>query len=112
MSDLTKLTLASLGSQLLAISVIYLAAIEFKGEAPDFYIFMFAVPVGFMVTAVPISPGGIGVGQAAFYFLFSKATGEPTDVGALGLTVLQSCHFVIGLFGFLIFSAQSQRKKP
>jgi uncharacterized protein (TIRG00374 family) len=102
--ELVKLCLASLGSQLIAIAIIYLAAIEFKNEAPDFYIFMFAVPVGFMVTAIPISPGGVGVSQAAFYFLFSKATGEPTDTGALGLTLLQCCQFLIGFIGFLIFS--------
>jgi uncharacterized protein (TIRG00374 family) len=110
-SDLVKLTMASVGSQLLAIAVIYLAALEFAGTAPDFYIFMFAVPVGFMVTSVPIAPGGVGVGQAAFYFFFTKSTGTPTDTGALGLTLLQCCHFLIGFTGFLIFSLERLKKE-
>ena len=37
--------------------------------------YFFLVPVGTVVQALPISPAGIGVGQAAFFFLFNHYLG-------------------------------------
>jgi uncharacterized protein (TIRG00374 family) len=61
--------------------------------------YFFAVPVGFMVTAIPISPAGIGIGQAAFYYLFNLATGTTTSLGATAITAFQCLQFLVGLFG-------------
>ena len=35
--------------------------------------FFLVVPLGLVATAIPISPAGIGVGQAAFFALFQLA---------------------------------------
>lgn len=66
-------------------------------------IYFFVVPIGFMLTAVPISPGGIGVGQAAFLFLFQRAMGVPTEIGVIAITGFQFYQFIWGLLGIYYF---------
>jgi glycosyltransferase 2 family protein len=69
--------------------------------APDvrWTAYFFCVPIGMMLTAIPISPGGVGVGQAAFYFLFTLYTGEKSDLGPTLMTIYQMFSFVCGLAG-------------
>jgi uncharacterized protein (TIRG00374 family) len=59
-------------------------------------------PFGFLATILPISPAGIGVGQAAFYYLFKEVAGNG-EFGVLLITFYQAVQFVVGLFGGLIF---------
>jgi len=66
-------------------------------------IYFFVIPVGFMLTAVPISPGGIGVGQAAFLFLFQKAFNFETDFGSISVTGFQFYQLLWGLLGAYFF---------
>jgi len=44
---------------------------------------MFAVPMGFVVSAVPIAPAGVGVGQVAFLYLFQTYMGNSSSFGAI-----------------------------
>lgn len=75
-------------------------------------IYFFVVPIGFMITAIPISPAGIGVGQAAFYYLFNAALHFETPVGSSTVTFWQAMMFIISLIGafFYIRSPKSQNK--
>jgi uncharacterized protein (TIRG00374 family) len=77
-----------------------------------FSIYFFVVPIGFMITAIPISPAGIGVGQAAFYYLFNAALHFETPVGSSTVTFWQAMMFVISLIGafFYIRSPKNQDK--
>ncbi len=59
-------------------------------------------PFGFLATILPISPAGIGVGQAAFYYLFKEVAGNG-EFGVLLITFYQAVQFVVGLFGGLVF---------
>lgn len=61
--------------------------------------YFFVVPVGFMVTAIPISPAGVGVGQAAFYFFFNLVQKNPTHLGSSAITAYQIFVFIYGLIG-------------
>lgn len=61
--------------------------------------YFFVVPIGFMVTAVPVSPAGVGVGQAAFYYLFNLVTGHESSVGTSTITATQILQFAFGLIG-------------
>lgn len=74
--------------------------------------YFFVVPIGIMVTAVPISPAGVGVGQAAFYFLFGLAQPESAQLGAIGITAMQMFYFIYGLAGawFYVSSKPSELK--
>lgn len=69
----------------------------------EFYKYFIIVPVGFIVTALPLTPGGVGIGQAAFYFLFELYSPGTGVVGSTGITTLQLMQFIIGLFGAWIF---------
>ncbi|MGE4132367.1 MAG: lysylphosphatidylglycerol synthase transmembrane domain-containing protein [Bdellovibrionales bacterium] len=70
---------------------------------------LFAVPMGFVVTAVPIAPAGIGVGQVAFHYLFETYLAKPTSFGTTAITAFQLavvCWAVVGAFFYL------RRKRP
>jgi uncharacterized protein (TIRG00374 family) len=64
-----------------------------------FSTYFFVVPIGFMITAIPISPAGIGIGQAAFYYLFNLALGTKSSLGATTVTAFQCLQFLTGLMG-------------
>ena len=109
-TELLKLFLLSLGSQLCSILFFMLTAYKLA----DFQYpgaFFFSVPVGFMVMAVPLAPGGIGIGQAAFYYLFTKAFGRPTEIGTVGVTGFQAFQIAYGMIGAGLF-VLLKRAKP
>jgi uncharacterized membrane protein YbhN (UPF0104 family) len=81
---------------------VYVGSLVYEGQIP-LAIYFFAVPVGFMATAIPISPGGVGVGQAAFYFLFNTAYGKTTDVGSATITAFQAVLFCLSLLGAIAY---------
>ena len=61
--------------------------------------YFFVVPTGMMVMAIPIAPAGVGVGQAAFYYLFNITSGFESSVGSVLITAYQIFQFVFGLLG-------------
>lgn len=67
--------------------------------------FAFAVPLGLMVMALPISPAGVGVGQAAMLYFFSVMSENSGNLGANAITVYQVVSFFVSLIGagFFIF---------
>lgn len=71
--------------------------------------FLFAVPLGFIVSALPIAPAGIGVGQYAFLALFRMYSGVETNLGQTGITAFQVTLFLWGLLGGYIYL---KKKKP
>ena len=99
----------SLGAQVTQILLFMVVASQLVPEMPSASVFFFAVPVGFMVTAVPIAPAGIGIGQAAFLYLFSKAMGTETNLGAVGITAFQAFQLLYGLLGAVFFVLLKKR---
>jgi uncharacterized protein (TIRG00374 family) len=73
--------------------------------------YFLVAPLGFMATAIPVSPAGVGIGQAAFYFLFNLYSGETTDLGPTVITAVQVGTFVFGLIG-AFFYMQRKEKMP
>ena len=71
--------------------------------------YFLVAPLGFMATAVPIAPAGVGVGQAAFYFLFNIYTGHATDLGPTVITALQVAQFISGLLGAYFYMQRKER---
>jgi uncharacterized protein (TIRG00374 family) len=67
-----------------------------------YWILFLIFPFGFLATIIPISPAGIGVGQAAFSFLFEKVA-QNGEFGVLVITYFQAVQFLVGLLGGLIF---------
>jgi uncharacterized membrane protein YbhN (UPF0104 family) len=80
----------------------YYIAFRSLGTAEDVspaYFFLL-VPLGFVATAVPLSPGGIGVGQAAFFALFRIVSSSHATAAADAFTVYQFAAILISLSGF------------
>jgi glycosyltransferase 2 family protein len=65
--------------------------------------YLMVVPLGLVTTALPVSPGGIGVGQAAFYALFSLVPGATGAMGANTCTVFQCVTLLMNLTGLAFY---------
>jgi uncharacterized membrane protein YbhN (UPF0104 family) len=99
----------SVGNQILTVAfVAAIARVMGITEIP-LAAYFFLVPIGMVVTALPISPAGVGVGQAAFYFLFSLYLGKQSQFGPTAMTVMQATNFAMGMIGAVFYLL---RKKP
>ncbi|RME18178.1 MAG: UPF0104 family protein, partial [Bdellovibrio sp.] len=57
--------------------------------------YFFVVPIGMLITAIPLSQGGVGVGQVAMMYLFGVFTGiKDLVVGQVGITMFQLTLFL------------------
>lgn len=61
--------------------------------------FFLVVPLGMVTNAVPISPGGVGVGQAAFFTLFQIVAPQYAAAAANAMTVFQVMVILLCLSG-------------
>jgi uncharacterized protein (TIRG00374 family) len=95
--------LLSLLSQVLAIVLIWWLGENLGFDGIPIGLYFAVVPIGFMVTAVPISPAGVGVGQMAFFFLFNLFLGHESQVGPAVITAFQVLNFLLGLSGIWFF---------
>jgi len=62
--------------------------------------FFLLVPLGFVATALPVSPAGIGIGQAAFFALFRILSAHHASAAANAFTVYQLAVILVSLSGF------------
>ena len=65
--------------------------------------FFLLVPLGFLSAAIPLSPAGIGVGQAAFFALFQIISFSHATAAAAAFTVFQLVSIVISLSGLYFY---------
>ncbi len=63
---------------------------------------MVIAPIGFIVQAIPISPGGVGVGEAAFAWLY-KLSGRPEARGMIARLSLRLVEWLIALTGYIVY---------
>jgi glycosyltransferase 2 family protein len=101
-------TLMSVLNQLLMIAFVYVIGQALGADIP-LRIYCFLVPLGSVVQALPLSPAGIGVGQAAFLFLFNLYLGGESILGPTAVTAAQASSFFWGIVGAFFYL---QRKKP
>jgi hypothetical protein len=57
------------------------------------------VPLGLVISAVPLFPGGAGIGEVGFGWLY-KVFGSDSSFGVLGSLVQRVVGWVIGLLGY------------
>ncbi|MBX7230758.1 MAG: flippase-like domain-containing protein [Bdellovibrionales bacterium] len=65
--------------------------------------YFFAVPLGFIISSIPIAPAGLGVGQVAFLMLFRSYTQQQTQVGQIAITAYQATLFLWGIMGAIFY---------
>ncbi len=108
---LVKVFLLSLFSQTCAIFIMYLIGhYSNVGAEVALRTYFLVTPIGFMVTAIPITPGSLGVGQAAFDFLFNLYLGHDTKLGATVITVFQVLSLFFGIIGAYFYLVKSRKK--
>ena len=73
------------------------------------WVILLIFPFGFLATVVPISPAGIGVGQAAFFYLFDRVVNQG-EFGVLTITFFQAVQFLVGLAGGALFIFYKKEK--
>jgi len=72
--------------------------------------YFFIVPLGMITMSIPITPAGIGVGQAAFLKLFEWSLGTKTTIGADAVTIWQVLAIAISLVGSYFYVSYAKKK--
>lgn len=102
---LMAMGLSAINQVLLVLFFAYIGTLQSESIS-SFGVYWFCIPVGLVVMSVPIAPAGVGVGQAAFFFLFEAYLGRPTTLGSTGITALQVMQFLYGLIGAFFYLRQ------
>jgi uncharacterized protein (TIRG00374 family) len=97
--------------QLTNICSLYILAKFLNYHSVDFAGFLFVIPIGLIATAVPISPAGIGVGQAVFLALFTWYQGVQSDIGPTLITITQVAQASLGLIGAVFYLLRKTPKQ-
>jgi hypothetical protein len=90
----------SFGAHSLAIAAALLVAQAMNPEGFS-WTMAILIPFGFMANQVPLTPGGLGVGEAAFESLFSMAGLTGGAEVMLGWRLLLLCVGLLGLVAYL-----------
>lgn len=101
--------LLSLIAQSVSIVFLWVAGKASGFEGVPLMTYFFVAPIGFMATAIPISPAGIGVGQAAFYALFNMYLHNESGLGPAVITAQQAMTVIFGLFGAWFYVQRGER---
>ncbi len=101
--------LLSLISQALLMGLGVCLVVFLNPGLPPWMIFLI-FPFGFLATVLPISPAGVGVGQAAFYYLFEKIT-DLGNFGVLTITFVQAVQFLVALAGGFLFVTYMKKEE-
>lgn len=63
---------------------------------------MVIAPIGFIAQAIPLTPGGVGVAEGVFAWLY-KLSGRPVERGIIARLSLRLVEWLIALSGYLVF---------
>jgi glycosyltransferase 2 family protein len=90
--------------QLACIYFMYEVVRVLGSSPPSFLIFFSLCCFVFVASAIPIFPAGIGVGQAAIYFLFAKISDDLAHSAVIAVTAVQIFNLFYALIGGVLFS--------
>lgn len=95
---------------ILAINLLYSIVGREIGITLPLAHYFFIVPMGLMASAIPLLPGGIGVGQVAFFTLFAWLNEPNPGQGGALATVLQIYMILFNCLGALFYL--KYKRKP
>ncbi|MEP7070040.1 MAG: lysylphosphatidylglycerol synthase transmembrane domain-containing protein [Usitatibacter sp.] len=81
---------------LTAVAIIYLCSVQSRAGLGFMEVFV-ATPIGLLVNAVPLSPGGLGIGENAFEILYRAIGGQHGAISFLLARVVLYSPALIGL---------------
>lgn len=90
------------GISILGTNILYSIQGASAGIEMDLARYFFVVPIGLTVSAIPVLPGGIGVGQVAFFTLFSWVGANP-EQGATLATLMQVYTILFNCIGAFFY---------
>ncbi len=93
---LTFVVLQSMVIHLLAVALIYICSVH-SGAGLDFLRVFVATPIGLLINAIPLSPGGLGIGENAFEILYKTIGGQNGATSFLLARVFLYSPALIGL---------------
>ena len=103
--------LISLVAQFLSILFLYIVVNSLVDVPPPYILFFPLACFAFMAMAIPITPGGIGLGQAAFFFIFKSFGDSTAEAAIVGISLLQLFYIVLSLPGGYYFIKSPKRKE-
>lgn len=106
-----KLVLLSLLVQVASTSFLYLVVEQIVSHPPNYLLFFSICCFGFLVSAIPITPAGVGVGQTAFYFLFAAVNANLGTAAVTAISLFQIFYLFFALIGGLLFALKSKTKR-
>jgi uncharacterized protein (TIRG00374 family) len=97
----------SIFSQVLVVFTLYITGTAVGDSSIPLLGYFFVAPLGLALSALPIAPpGGVGIGQAAFLFLFNVYLGTKTSIGPTVVTIFQLASLTISLIGLYFYLAR------
>ncbi len=102
--------LISLLAQILSILFLYLVVDSLVTTTPSYILFFPLACFAFMAMAIPITPGGIGLGQAAFFFIFKSFGNQTAEAAIVGVSLLQLFSILLSLPGGYYFIKSTPKK--
>lgn len=106
-----KNSLFCLAIQLITIFFMFNVVKTIGVQPPPFLVFFSLCCFGILASAIPLTPAGIGVGQAAFYLIFSGFSTELAEAAVTAVSLFQLFQLFFSLFGGLFFSIKTQPKQ-
>lgn len=102
--------LLSFLAQLFSILFLFVVVSSLVDVPPSFILFFPLACFAFMAMAIPITPGGIGLGQAAFFFIFKSFSSSTGEAAIVGISLMQLFYILLSLPGGYFFIASSSKK--
>ena len=98
--------------QLAGCFIFYVLASVVEPGAVPLAGFLLIVPLGYTVMALPVAPLGIGVGQAAFFWLFELVQPGTGVLGTSVCTVYQISYLLASLTGLVFYLLERPARSP
>jgi uncharacterized protein (TIRG00374 family) len=93
---LTFVVLQSMVIHLLVVALVYICSVH-SASGLDFLRVFVATPIGLLVNAIPLSPGGLGIGENAFELLYKMVGGTNGATSFLLARVFMYSPALVGL---------------
>lgn len=103
-SFMLKFIGASFLIQCMSIGFLYVVTLNLTQEPVSIFVFLPLACFAFMASAIPLTPAGIGVGQAAFYFIFSFINIPTATAITTGVSLMQFFTLLVSLPGGYFFA--------
>lgn len=97
--------------QCMSIGFLYIVTVTLTQEPISVFVFLPLACFAFMASAVPLTPAGIGVGQAAFYFIFSLINVPTATAVTTGVSLMQFFMLITALPGGYFFATAKKNSR-